>query len=1111
MISFDKNILARFIRCWLFAAVFLMSLQWCAANDGVDFFERKVRPLLVEKCGDCHGADDPDGKLTLISVAGILKGGKSGGLLVPGKPEQSRLIQAVRYTSKPKMPPDEKLPPDEVAILEKWVRDGAALPGNIRLARANKSGDFQISDEDRRWWSFQPIGRFDPPAIENKGRVRTPIDRFVLRKLEEHELTLSADADRRTLIRRVTFDLTGLPPTPDEVHAFVNDSHPAAYERLVDRLLASPSYGIRWGRHWLDLARYADTNGGGFDYVYPNAWRYRDYVVNAFNAGMPYDQFLIEQLAGDLLPVVDDAEQHAARLTATGLLTLAPKGLGMQDKEQMILDVVDDQIDLLGRSLIGLTLSCARCHDHKFDPISTEDYYALAGIFRSTSSLSNTDKNPSYWPESPLELPSVTVARKKYQARKTANQKAIAEEKKKANAVLIAAAKNRESDYIEAAKKIRAAVSQQTAIGHWAFDEKYGDKVVASTGLDGALSNANNAKGPKPKRVEGRLGGALRFDGQREIVEVSAEGMNFGKSTDFTLSLWLRAAKGYSPKTADTILQVNYPAALWFVALRPGSYNGFYLRHYDGKRAVDIKPNSNRLPTLTDNHWHHVLFTSDRSGQGTIYLDGKVAGTVPIATISSAAEFDNAKKFTIGASNNQFRGELDDVAIWSRVLSQVEIQRIFNQQQNVTQIEAPFRDKAAGFTYQDAVKQGLVPSILRGFVDLTAKASGDPLAKLIAGKKTSPYVVDSKTEQFYSDEVKQRLRELAATAQQIEQTRVPDPVLAMIARDQNKVADLRVHIAGDRKNLGNVVSRGFPQIVGDVANLPVKLSRGNAQKSGRLELARWLTSPDHPLTARVFVNHRWKWHFGHGLVQTPDNFGRLGEKPSHPELLDWLARRLVENGWSVKDLHRQLLLSSTYRQCSVVADSRASHVDSGNRLLWRMNRRRLEGEALRDAMLSVSGQLDLQMAGTVNTWRAKMFSVDDGNRETANYDTRRRSVYLPVVRGAALHEMLQLFDFGDPNSISAHRDTTTVAPQALFMLNSPFVIEQAQHLATRLLRHDDIDVESRICLAYQITLSRLPTDVEKDRAAQFINPTEPNDWRLFCQMLLCLNEFAYVE
>lgn len=1074
---------------------------------GDDLFERRIRPLLIERCSACHGAEDPEKGLTLTSIAGIAKGNAAAPLIVPSNPSSSRLIQAVRYKSKLKMPPDRKLHAEEIRLLEQWVREGAKLPDRTIPIRS-QHGDVEFPEEDRAWWAFQPIGDPVRPEVNHVEQVRTAVDRFVLKRLETHSLSLSPEADRRTLIRRVTLDLIGLPPTSVEVELFVADDRPDAYERLVDRLLSSPHFGERWGRHWLDIARYADTNGGGFDYVYPNAWRYRDYVVGAMNEDKPYDEFLTEQLAGDLLPPTDDPKLHVDRLAATGFLTLTPKGLGMQDKELMVMDVVDDQIDVLGRSLMGITLACARCHDHKFDPIPTKDYYSLAGIFRSTTSLIDTNKNPSYWPERALELPSVTAARKVYLSRKAANEKAVAAEKKKANAAVIAAAQKRQADYIAAAARIRVSIEYQNAIAHWTFDETDGDTVTATVGPDGPLSNVDKGAGPKPTRVKGRLGRAMRFSGRKDIVAVQPDGLEFGTATDFTVSFWLRASEGYSPNTADTVLAVNYPMAMWFIAMRPGSYNGIYLRHYDGQRAVDIKPNKNCLPLLSDTAWHHIVFTSDRDGSGTVYIDGEKSGDIPISSVSRAAQFQKAKRFSIGAATNQFLGELDDVAIWNRLLSLAEIQAIFNQSQNVAQIEAERarnRDdpKSAKFTYEDAARAGLVPSILRRFVDLSNNVDDNALRKLIDDKKTTPYVAGDDVESFYSDEAKQRLATRRAEAGAIAGTRVPDATMAMVAFDAQRPTDLRIHIAGDRKNPGDLARRGFPRIITSPAT-----RKPAENQSGRLELAHWLTDPNHPLTARVFVNRIWQWHFGGGLVSTPDNFGRLGERPSHPELLDWLASRLIHNDWSIKQLHRQILLSATYRQAST---RNPQSVDSANQLLPKMNRRRLEAEALRDSMLAVSGQLDRRIGGTGNNWKAKQFSVDDANNETANYQSNRRSIYLPVVRGAAVHEMLRLFDFGDPNSVTARRDVTTVAPQALFLINNPFVIEQSKRFAARLLRRSELDSSQRIRLAYQLALSRQPSDSELTRAEEFVHDADQAAWQLFCQSLFCLNEFAYTD
>ena len=1158
----------------------LPMLTCCLAGSAKDKdlveFERRIRPLLIKHCGDCHGVDEPEQRLTLTTVAGIVAGGKSGPVLVPGRPDESRMIQAVRYTSQVKMPPEKRLSNDEIALLVKWIRGGAVLPG-VRVApRPARSGNKPtITAADRAWWAFQPVQKTVPPEVERADRVQTAVDRFVLQKLEARGLSLSPEADRRTLIRRLAFDLVGLPPSPNDVDAFVNDPRPDAYERLVERLLSSPHYGERWGRHWLDIARYADTNGGGFDYVYPHAWRYRDYVVQAFNQDKPYDVFVREQLAGDLIngqAAMLPAEQSALasatadaaqvqRLGATGFLTLAPKGLGMQDKEQMLLDVVDDQLDVLGRSLLGLTLACARCHDHKFDPISTEDYYGLAGIFRSTISVSDTDKNPSYWPERALEPSSVTQARKAYKQQRTQNQQAVDKLKQAANTALLQQARGRLAEYLFAASRVHRSRDRTEAVAHWPFDGPPGAVVNATAGPAGRLSNVvDGARQPVPLRTTGRLAGGLRFQGKQDVVAISPSELarfDFGKTVDFSLSFWLRAAEGYSPKTADTLLSVTYPDAMWFVALRPGGFHGVYLRHYDGKRAVDVKPSADQLPKLTDRNWHHLVFTSDRVGLGRVFLDGQNVGQVPISNVSKAADFRGAQSLLIGASTNQFQGDLDDVAIWNRVLSVAEIAQIHrsgsrvDKPMNVAQVQtAQARQRQATpggddpYTYQRAAADGLLSGVVRRLTGLLSQAEEDlksplrplvvnppqtlksvaefvgrdnqPLTEILKDAKRTPFVAGPEAEKFYPADVRQELERLAMRAAAIGKRRVAEPVMAMIAYDAPKPADLKVHIAGDHKNLGDLAPRGMPRIIAGRSGKPIPPTQ-----SGRLQLAEWLTDPEHPLTARVLVNRVWQWHFGQGLVRTPDNFGQLGDRPSHPLLLDWLASELMREDWSIKQLQRRILLSATYRQSSTrrepgsfvnTGQPAAGSIDSGNRLLWRMNIRRLEAESLRDALLSVAGQLNVTMGGTVNDWKAKMFSVDDANNETANYQTHRRSIYLPVVRGASLHEMMQLFDMGDPNSITARRGVTTVAPQALFMMNSPFVAEQAKALAVLARSDSGTDPQKWVQHTYRLALSREPTAAELERSLVLLGPAPTAEQLLLlCQAVLCLNEFCYVE
>ncbi len=1115
-------------------------------------FERKIRPLLVKRCSKCHSGPRPKAGLNLVDVGLLMDGGRSGPVIVPGNPTGSLLVQAIRRRGKKRMPPDAPLESGEVLELVSWIKNGAVLPvaGGAGVAGKREPGG-EITDDDRQWWSFRPLDLGVVPVVPGDRWSRSAIDRYILSRLHEEQLAPSGPATRRAWIRRATFDLWGLPPTPEAVRAFEADSDPGAFARVVDRLLASPRYGERWARHWLDVVRYADTNGGGFDYVYPTAWRYRDYVVRALNLDIPYNSFLVEQLAGDLLPETDDETRAIERKLATGMLALAPKGLGMQDKELMAMDVVDDQIDVLGRSLMGLTLACARCHDHKFDPVLTADYYALAGIFRSTVSLSDLTKNPSYWPEQTLQRRSVRLASEQHDARVKATSTAISKIVTVANGRLVADARKRLDEYLLVAAVMHHTQGDRGAVAHWPLDGLAGNSVAATTGPPGILANTSGKKGAElPARIDdGRVGRALRF-GAGKIVEIDAKALKpiaLGKTGDFSVGVWLRAPNGYKPASADSIVAANYKSeAIWFIALRPGAYNGVYLRHYNGSAAVDIKPSANLLPLLTDGKWHHLAVTSDRDAMGILYVDGKQAGRTSIAAVSTTADYGTPVSMKLGASTNRFAGDLDDVAIWDRVLDPAEITRLFDlgnrddSPRDVAAIERQRpRKEGAPSVAQLLKSHRLVPSLVRGLSREILAAAGRPAAALHAlareipesvaqvrsrvdlnspeltrrldGKQT-PLVPDSDAEAFYPAGEQQELAKLKADAARLAAVTFDKPVRAMVAFDSKKPADLRVHVAGDNRRLGEVVSRGFPRVLLHKDRPAVKIP---PQASGRLELARWLTRADHPLTVRVMVNRVWQWHFGEGLVRTPDNFGQLGEEPSHPRLLDHLAATFIRDGWSLKRLHRRIMLSAVYLQRSAPREG-PMQVDAGNRLLWRMSRRRLEAEPFRDAMLAVSGGLDSRMYGTLQSWKPKDFSVDDANKETANFKTLRRSLYLPVVR-TTLHQMMELFDVGDPNSITSRRVNTTVPHQALFMLNNPFVQQRSQGLAHRVMAWSDDEVQ-QVERAWWLVLSRPPSTSEMSRARGFLaaarqpaGASSRQAWISLAWALFSLNEMLYVD
>jgi mono/diheme cytochrome c family protein len=853
-------------------------------------FESKVRPLLLQRCGECHGAEKQEGGFRVDSPAALRRGGSSGSTIVAGNPEKSLLVSAIVYKDEAlQMPPSGKLPTAEIAVIEEWVRAGAALPEDAGAPLPQKSvGDEQLA-EGRRFWAFQPPVPRPLPSVGNSAWSRTAIDRFILEKLESERIAPAADADSATWFRRAAFDLTGLPPDPDAVQALLADTAPDARARVLDRLLASPRYGERYARHWLDIARYADSNGLDENVAYGTAFRYRDYVVTSLNRDKPFDRFLQEQIAGDLLP--DDSpsssptsaaptsaaptsaeptsaeptsdgtassgptlsrqtpsvppaaetptdEQLASRyerLIATGFLALGPKVLAEVDEKKMEMDIVDEQIDVLGRSVLGLTFGCCRCHDHKFDPLSTSDYYALAGIFKSTRTMEHFRK-----------------------------------------------------------------------VARW-------------------------HENPTPTREE---------------------------------------------------------------------------------------------------------------------LDRKAAHTAQVA----------AKKRTID-------------------------------------------ERFAAASAEARTKLG----------DMAPPADLEPL---------------------FADAAKADLKRLRDELKALEKAA---PVFSTaLGVTDGVVAEVPIHVRGSHLSLGQTVTRRFPRVLaGEAAFRP--------DQSGRLELARWLTRPDHPLTGRVLVNRLWRWHFGQGLVRSTDNFGKLGERPSHPEMLDWLAVDLVRQQWSLKRMHRDWMLSRVYGLSTRIGAAERER-DPENRWLARGSVRRLEAEAIRDSLLSVSGGLELSMGGSLLHVKNREYLFDHTSKDGTKYDSPRRSLYLPVIRNN-LYDVFQLFDYADASVLNGNRDATTVAPQALFLLNSQLATQASARLADA-VQAAATDDAGRVAWLYWNAYGRSPTTAESERALRFLSqpaadglaasgPTASGPaasgpaasgvaadatslrtkraWTSLCQAVLASNEFVYLR
>ena len=772
-------------------------------SDQLAFFENKIRPVLVEHCYECHSATAKKikGGLVVDSRSGVQKGGDTGPLLTPGDPEASMLIEAVRHASEDTaMPPKKKLPPNVIADLEAWVRMGAPDPRDTDTVAAVEAKSAIDWNKAREWWSLRPLQSPPPPVVKDAAWPASDIDRFVLARMEEAGLKPARDADKRVLIRRASFDLTGLPPSPQDVSAFIADNSKNAFAKVIDRLLESPAYGERWGRHWLDVVRYADTAGDNSDYPIPQMRRYRDWVIAAFNRDLPYDEFVRDQLAGDLRGGATDAERYD-RIIATGYIGNSRRfGSRVDDYPQHL--TIEDTIDNLGRTFLGLTVNCARCHDHKFDPISNEDYYALYGIFNST----------------------------------------------------------------------------------------------------------------------------------------------------------------------------RYP---W-----PG-----------------------------------------------IELDKKQRDLVPLVPVAMKADAE-AKRQALEKEMTRLRKEADKLK---------------------ADLKTAAKDQK--------------PAMEAKMKEAQAK-----LAALV--KKPLPFD------------------------------------FAYAVADAAKVGDAPLQQKGDPAKPGNVVPRHFLTVFGAQKLPPTESS------SGRAQLADWILAQDNPLTARVMANRLWQHHFGRGIVPTPNDFGKQGHPATHPELLDHLAAKFRDGGWSMKAMHRLIMLSRTYRMSSE-RDEASLAADPTNERLSVFPRIRLDAESIRDTLLLLGGNLDTTPAGDHPFPPQNEWNFTQHNAFKAVYPSNRRSVYLMTQR-IQRHPFLAIFDGADPSASTAARTTSTTPLQALFLLNDPLVHEQAGRIAERLMKTGS-DESQRVKSAYELLFARPPTANEAAAATQFIAnakgsaPDANEAWNAYVRVLLRLNEFVYLD
>jgi hypothetical protein len=936
-----------------------------------EFFESKIRPLLSSKCFACHGSEMQMAKLNLSTAADFFKGGESGPVVVKGEPENSRLINAVNYQGQIKMPPTGKLKDAEIADLVAWIKIGAPWPeaGAVAVA-VEKPRGYQFTEQQKKFWAFQPVKEYTPPKVKNAAWSQSPLDPFILAELEKKGLSPARPASKLALLRRATFDLTGLPPTEKEIEAFVADRSPNAFAKVVDRLLASQRYGERWGRHWLDVVRYADSAGADEDIRYPYAYRYRDYVLEAFNNDLPYNEFIKQQLAGDLLPAAKPGDVNTTGIIATGFLQVGPKLLAEQDKPKMVYDMVDEQLDVATRAFLGLTVACARCHDHKFDPIPTRDYYSLASIFASTKSLAKVEGTVSQLYFAPLVTKDVAELYNAHQDKVKAKQEEIDE------------VTGTEAD--RHAEVLRAQMLSYLPAA-WQYENR-----------PGSMADL--------------------------------------KLADFA-----------QQQNLDVIVLER-----WITYLKP---------------SIDVRPHLKRWYEATD------AATAALSRSET----QQKLPEPPAALAEVARSFQEGLK-TLAAERNEAQQA---------------------HKKNVTEA------RRLGMPLPERINLDVARQ--RFLTDVTDKKG--PLA-----------LPDTEPEKLFSAASVAKLAELRKEFEALKAASPPEPPMACAVTEGLPVQQ-KVFIRGNTANPGEDAPKLFLRVIAGEQQTPV------TKGSGRLELAEWLTRPDHPLTSRVMVNRLWQWHFGEGLVRTSSNFGKLGELPSHPELLDYLARQFVKQDWSIKAMHRLIMLSSTYQMGSDISNQSAE-MDPDNRLLSHMNRRRLDAEEIRDGMLALTGQLDLTVGGTLQSG----FGTDgenSGGRLSINPDSSvRRTVYLPI-RRSNLPSLFNLFDFGDATTPGEGRARTNVSPQALYMMNGEAVTKRSRELARALLEGNGSD-DQRIALAYQRTLGRAPTDEEVRESLDYVESyrkkslataqasgavATPNldAWQSFCRVLLSSNEFIYVD
>jgi hypothetical protein len=1078
------------------------------SQQDTELFETRIRPVLASRCYACHGPDQQASSLRLDSREAILLGGIRGPSIVAGQPGQSLLLKALRHEDL-KMPMGGKLKDGEIAAFDEWIRKGAPWPASS--AAASASGSDKYRQLVKNHWAFQPVKTPAVPASSVRRSPGNPIDAFISARLKTAGLSQAKQAGRRTLIRRLSYVLTGLPPTAEEVDSFAADNSPAAYVQLVDRFLASPRFGEQWARHWLDLVRYGETRGYEWNYEIIGAWRYRDYLIRAFNADVPYDQLVREHIAGDLLekPRTSPAEQLNESIIGTAFYRLGEAGhddcVMFRD---IALDVVDNQIDTLTKTFQGLTVSCARCHNHKLDPIPTEDYYGLYGILNSSRVVTHT-----------IDLPAITAK----------PISTLEEIKSKVHAEIAALWKRAAGSVaLYMMETIRAAGSSGTEsleparLQAWRKVLKQSAQKLENPAYPWASLVC--ATGSNEKFLELSAPGLLtRYT--REAADRDAFNRdNFHPFADFRdggTSGWYSSGLGLPGARDGSLFTVAETGDSAIASILPG---GLYTHTISSRlngalRSPDLPKNKKRISVrLMGGSLGARRTVIDNCAIGEAYkvLENDTPAWVKLDTFAAQERLPVFIELVTRSDNPRLPDRPGVLKPYQAKLLESPRSYFGITQAVLHDIDETPREE---LSHMLPLFHGGAPRSWTELAQRYQEIIGRAVENWSIGKATDD---DVRWLQWMlrSDLLPNgagltpNLRSLISEYRAIE-SKIAEPRVVEGLADAGPGHDYPVLIGGDSKNPAKPAPRRFLQSI--LNDAPFE-----ARSSGRAELAAKIASPQNPLTARVMVNRIWHHVFGRGIVATVDNFGVIGDKPSHPELLDYLASQFIENGWSVKRLIRLMVLSETFRQTSSI-DPGSAEADPQNALLHHYPVRRLTAESIRDSILLAAGTLDTTMFGrSIEPHRdqakeyRRLFSgpVDGGGR---------RSIYTKVTRmeGPAF---LETFDYPNPMAARGSRDVTNVPAQALALLNDPFVIAEASECADRLLATPGTSVDERIEELFRRALARMPTAVERERfagmAAELASLYRvPRDrisdsrevWKDLAHAVFNMKEFIYIQ